>query len=127
MVGVVGDEPSAHLFVSRAKHAAALRRISRSIFNSAFSLRSRASSARTSTHRRGGYRDPESQAFIESWFGQFKKRVAWRSEWESIDQARHDIATYVNTYHHRPHSGIAYQTPAEVAATWQNIKSGITD
>ncbi len=25
-------------------------------------------------HRRGGYRDPESQAFIESWFGQFKKR-----------------------------------------------------
>ena len=29
------------------------------------------------THRRGGYRDPESQAFIESWFGQFKKRCAW--------------------------------------------------
>ena len=28
------------------------------------------------SHRRGGYRDPESQAFIESWFGQFKKRVA---------------------------------------------------
>jgi len=28
------------------------------------------------THRRGGYRDPESQAFIESWFGQFKKRCA---------------------------------------------------
>ena len=27
-------------------------------------------------HRRGGYRDPESQAFIESWFGRFKKRVA---------------------------------------------------
>ena len=32
-------------------------------------------------HRRGGYRDPESQAFIESWFGRFKKRVAWRAEW----------------------------------------------
>ena len=31
-------------------------------------------------HRRGGYRDPESQAFIESWFGRFKKRVAWRAE-----------------------------------------------
>jgi putative transposase len=31
-------------------------------------------SARGVTHRRGGYRDPESQAFIESWFGQFKKR-----------------------------------------------------
>jgi len=33
-------------------------------------------SARGVTHRRGGYRDPESQAFIESWFGQFKKRCA---------------------------------------------------
>ncbi|MEO9238069.1 MAG: DDE-type integrase/transposase/recombinase [Jatrophihabitantaceae bacterium] len=31
-------------------------------------------SARGVTHRRSGYRDPESQAFIESWFGQFKKR-----------------------------------------------------
>jgi transposase InsO family protein len=31
-------------------------------------------SARGIIHRRGGYRDPESQAFIESWFGQFKKR-----------------------------------------------------
>ena len=70
------------------------------------------------THRRGGYRDPESQAFIESWFGQFKKRVAWRSEWETIEQARRDIATYVNEYHHRPHSGLRYKTPAEVAATW---------
>ncbi len=25
-------------------------------------------------HRRGGYRDPESQAFIESWFSKFKQR-----------------------------------------------------
>ncbi|MBS1838894.1 MAG: DDE-type integrase/transposase/recombinase [Actinobacteria bacterium] len=38
-------------------------------------------SARGVKHRRGGYSDPESQAFIESWFGQFKKRCAWRAEW----------------------------------------------
>jgi putative transposase len=44
-------------------------------------------SARGVTHRRGGYRDPESQAFIESWFGQFKKRCAWRAEWESIPRS----------------------------------------
>lgn len=75
-------------------------------------------SARGITHRRGGYRDPESQAFIESWFGQFKKRVAWRSEWETIDQARRDITSYITEYHHRPHSGLKYRTPAEVAATW---------
>lgn len=78
------------------------------------------------THRRGGYRDPESQAFIEAWFGQFKKRVAWRAEWESLDQTRRDIATYVNEYHHRPHSGLAYRTPAEVAQTWQTLNNRAT-
>jgi putative transposase len=77
-------------------------------------------SARGIVHRRGGYRDPESQAFIESWFGQFKKRCAWRSQWESIDQARREIEQYVDEYHHRPHSGLGYRTPAEVAATWQD-------
>jgi len=76
-------------------------------------------SARGITHRRGGYRDPESQAFIESWFGQFKKRLAWRSEWESLDQARREITAYIDAYHHRPHSGLAYLTPTEVAATWR--------
>ena len=72
------------------------------------------------THRRGGYRDPESQAFIESWFGQFKKRCAWRAEWETLDQARKEIADYNDTYHRRPHSGLGYRTPAEVAATWRS-------
>ncbi len=32
-------------------------------------------SARGVSHRRGGYRDPESQAFIESWFGQFQEAL----------------------------------------------------
>ena len=68
-------------------------------------------SARGITHRRGGYRDPESQAFIESWFGQFKKRLAWRSQWESLDQARKEIGNYLDAYHRRPHSGLAYLTP----------------
>jgi putative transposase len=84
-------------------------------------------SARGVTHRRGGYRDPESQAFIESWFGQFKKRCAWRSEWETIEHARSDIATYIDTYHHRPHSGLAYRTPAEVAETWRRMQDLDTD
>jgi putative transposase len=63
-------------------------------------------SARGVTHRRGGHRDPESQAFIESWFGQFKKRGAWRREWETIEQAHTEITTYIDHYHHRPHSGL---------------------
>jgi putative transposase len=77
-------------------------------------------------HRRGGYRDPESQAFIESWFGQFKKRCAWRAEWESIDHARREITAYIDTYHHRPHSGIGYRTPAEVAQTWRTLQTRAT-
>lgn len=84
-------------------------------------------SARGVTHRRGGYRDPESQAFIESWFGQFKKRCAWRSEWETIEQARTEITTYIDHYHHRPHSGLGYRTPAEVAETWRRLQPLQTD
>jgi putative transposase len=72
------------------------------------------------THRRGGYRDPESQAFIESWFSKLKQRCVWREEFETIDQARHTIGAYIDRYHHRPHSGLAYRTPREVAATWQD-------
>ena len=48
-------------------------------------------------HRRGGYRDPESQAFIESWFGKLKERCVWRHEFETLDQAREVIGAYVTT------------------------------
>lgn len=72
------------------------------------------------THRRGGYRDPESQAFIESWFGKLKLRCVWREEFETIDEARQKIGAYIDRYHHRPHSGLGYKTPAAVAATWKD-------
>jgi putative transposase len=68
-------------------------------------------------HRRGGYRDPESQAFIESWFGKLKERCVWRHEFETLDEAREVIGAYVIHYHHRPHSRLDYRTPREVAAT----------
>lgn len=71
-------------------------------------------------HRRGGYRDPESQAFIESWFGKLKERLVWRSEFETLEQARKEIAVYIDSYHHRPHSGLGYRTPAEVRRTWED-------
>ena len=71
-------------------------------------------------HRRGGYRDPESQAFIESWFGKLKERCVWRHEFETLDQAREVIDAYVTHYHHRPHSRLDYSTPLEVAATWND-------
>ena len=71
-------------------------------------------------HRRGGYRDPESQAFIESWFGKLKEREVWLNEYETLDDARGGIGGYVERYHHRPHSGLGYRTPAEVRQTWED-------
>ncbi len=71
-------------------------------------------------HRRGGYRDPESQAFIESWFGKLKERCVWLHEFETLDEAREVIAAHIDSYHHRPHSGLNYRTPAEVAQTWDD-------
>jgi putative transposase len=71
-------------------------------------------------HRRGGSRDPESQAFIESWFGKLKERCVWRHEFETLDQAREVIDAHVTHYHHRPHSRLDYKTPLEVAATWRD-------
>jgi len=71
-------------------------------------------------HRRGGYRDPESQAFIESWFGKLKEREVWLNEYETLDDARAGIGRYVDHYHHRPHSGLDYRTPTEVRETWED-------
>jgi putative transposase len=71
-------------------------------------------------HRRGGYRDPESQAFIESWFGKLKEREVWLNEYETLDDARRGIGGYVQRYHHRPHSGLNYRTPLEVRQTWED-------
>jgi putative transposase len=72
------------------------------------------------THRRGGYRDPESQAFIESWFGKLKLRLIWRTQFETLAEARSAIQSYIEHYHHRPHSGLNYKTPAQVAQTWHD-------
>jgi putative transposase len=74
------------------------------------------------THRRGGYRDPESQAFIESWFRYLKERCVWRHEFETLDQAREVIGAYIDHYHHRPHSRLDYRTPSEVRQTWDDTQ-----
>ena len=73
-------------------------------------------------HRRGGFRDPESQAFIESWFSKLKERCIWREEFETLDQARAAIGAYVERYHHRPHQFLGYRTPKEVRQTWEDAQ-----
>jgi putative transposase len=76
-------------------------------------------------HRRGGYRDPESQAFIESWFRYLKERCVWRHEFETLDQAREVIAAYIDHYHDRPHSRLDYRTPSEVRQTWDDAQGAL--
>jgi len=78
------------------------------------------------THRRGGYRDPESQAFIESWFSKLKEREVWRAEYETLEDAREAIGTYVERYHCRPHSSLGYRTPKEVRQTWEDAQQSET-
>jgi putative transposase len=73
-------------------------------------------------HRRGGYRDPESQAFIESWFSKLKERCVWREEFETLEDARAAIGAYVERYHHRPHQFLGYRTPKEVRQTWEDAQ-----
>ena len=76
-------------------------------------------------HRRGGYRDPESQAFIESWFRYLKERCVWRHQFETLEQAREVIAAYIDHYHQRPHSGLDYRTPKEVRQTWEDAQESL--
>jgi len=76
-------------------------------------------------HRRGGYRDPESQAFIESWFRYLKERCVWRHEFETLEQAREVIAAYIEHYHDRPHSRLNYRTPREVRQTWDDATGAL--
>ena len=86
----------------------------------------RADARHRQRHRRGGYRDPGSQAFIESWFSKLKQRCVWREEFETLEQPRAVIGAYIDGYHHRPHSGLAYRTPREVAATWKDHDDHLT-
>jgi len=52
--------------------------------------------------------------------GKLKQRLVWRSEFETLDDARTAINAYVDSYHHRPHSGLRYRTPTQVRQTWED-------
>ncbi len=66
---------------------------------------------------------PESQAFIESWFAKLKQRCVWLHEFKTLDEPREVIGAHIDGYHHRPHSGLDYRTPAEVAQTWDDTRA----
>jgi hypothetical protein len=38
----------------------------------------------------------------------------------TLDETGAAIGAYIDNYHHRPQQSLAYRTPREVAATWQD-------
>ena len=51
-----------------------------------------------------------------------KEREVWRSEYETLEQARAAIGAYVERYHGRPHSTLDYRTPKEVRRIWEDAR-----
>ena len=47
-----------------------------------------------------------------------KRRVSRHERSQGAEAGRRkEIAAYIDAYHHRPHSGLRYRTPAEVRQT----------
>jgi putative transposase len=71
-------------------------------------------------HRRGGYRDVESEAFhrVVVLKAQGALRLAARGRCPRGGQGG-DRRSH-RRLHHRPHSGLNYRTPAEVAQPWDD-------
>ena len=58
---------------------------------------------------------PEDQAIVERFFCTLKQEEVYRSEYESIAQARNAISDFINYYNHRrPHLGIGFVTPYQL-------------
>jgi transposase InsO family protein len=65
-------------------------------------------------------RTEEASALVDRAVAQRGIELVWRSEFETLDQARKEIAAYMDNYHHRPHSGLGYRTPTEARRTWED-------
>jgi hypothetical protein len=47
----------------------------------------------------------------------------WLNEYETLDDARRGIGSYVDRYHNRPHSRLDYKTPYEVKETREDLQN----
>jgi hypothetical protein len=61
----------------------------------------------------------------------FDDDLGWRlvehsAMFQTLEQARAAIGAYIDRYHHRPHSRLAYRTPSEVAQTWKDHDDQLT-
>ncbi len=69
-------------------------------------------------HERSRPGKPTDNARIESFHGRFRDELLNRTLFHSIENCQHALDAFVVYYNHeRPHSSLAYATPAEFAAT----------
>jgi len=47
----------------------------------------------------------------------------WLNEYDTPADARRSIGGSVDRYHHRPHSGLDYQTPLEERQSWEDLQN----
>jgi putative transposase len=77
--------------------------------------------AHSNRHLRLGSGPPSANALTPY----LKERCIWRHEFETLDQAREVVAAYIDSYHHRPDSGLDYRTPKEARETWDDAQDGL--
>ncbi len=66
-----------------------------------------------------GYNAPDDNAYVERVIRTIKEEEIWPNLWDTLDEAREAIETYVTYYNEqRIHSALEYQTPNEVAAAF---------
>lgn len=57
---------------------------------------------------------PTGNAVVERFIRTLKEELVWLRDWESADELRAAVATWLDHYHHhRPHQALNWQTPIE--------------
>jgi transposase InsO family protein len=57
---------------------------------------------------------PTGNAVVERFIRTLKEELIWLRDWESADELRAAVATWLDHYHHhRPHQALNWQTPTE--------------
>ena len=65
---------------------------------------------------------PTQNAYVESFNGKFRDECLNEHWFRTLPEARAIVATWRTDYNERrPHSALAYQTPAEFAAQWRGL------
>jgi putative transposase len=68
---------------------------------------------------------PTQNAYVESFNGKFRDECLNEHWFRTLAQARTAVAAWRSDYNqHRPHSALAYRTPAEFAAAWRSRHAG---